>query len=254
MKKVMLTLAALAVATGAHASVNLVQNGGFESTSPAGVGRQVNALGYSVADWSAPAIPGSYVFIFIPGPGVSGTTADTTGSPSLSHGPVILWGPGSGSANGLTLSPDGGNFLGSDPQFDNGAITQTINGLVVGKEYKLSFDWAGAQQVNHNGVTSEGWDFSLGASTGTTGLLTDPSHGFTGWQTESDTFTATSTSEVLSFLAIGTPSASVPPFALLDGVSLTAVPEPATWAMMLVGFAGLGSVLRSRRKQAPSLA
>jgi hypothetical protein len=33
-----------------------------------------------------------------------------------------------------------------------------------------------------------------------------------------------------------------------------AVPEPATWAMMLVGFGGLGAALRSRRKQVVSLA
>ena len=31
-------------------------------------------------------------------------------------------------------------------------------------------------------------------------------------------------------------------------VSFTAVPEPATWAMMLVGFGGLGVAIRSRRK------
>jgi hypothetical protein len=30
--------------------------------------------------------------------------------------------------------------------------------------------------------------------------------------------------------------------------SVTAVPEPATWAMMLVGFGGLGAAMRSRRK------
>jgi hypothetical protein len=32
------------------------------------------------------------------------------------------------------------------------------------------------------------------------------------------------------------------------GVSFDAVPEPATWAMMLVGFGGLGAAMRSRRK------
>jgi hypothetical protein len=33
-----------------------------------------------------------------------------------------------------------------------------------------------------------------------------------------------------------------------------AVPEPATWAMLLLGFFGLGSMLRSRRKQGSMLA
>lgn len=40
----------------------------------------------------------------------------------------------------------------------------------------------------------------------------------------------------------------------LDGLS-SAVPEPSTWAMMLLGFFGLGSMVRaSRRKQAGVLA
>jgi hypothetical protein len=38
------------------------------------------------------------------------------------------------------------------------------------------------------------------------------------------------------------------PYALTS-ISVTAVPEPATWAMMLVGFGMIGFGLRSRRKQ-----
>ena len=37
-------------------------------------------------------------------------------------------------------------------------------------------------------------------------------------------------------------------------VGTGAVPEPATWAMMLVGFGGLGVAMRSRRKQAAATA
>ena len=61
-------------------------------------------------------------------------------------------------------------------------------------------------------------------------------------------FTAGATSEMLSFLAVGTPANNLPPFALLDGVTLTAVPEPSTWAMMLVGFSGLGYAAYRRRR------
>ena len=35
---------------------------------------------------------------------------------------------------------------------------------------------------------------------------------------------------------------------LISNLSVAAVPEPATWAMMLMGFFGMGSLLRSRRK------
>lgn len=37
-------------------------------------------------------------------------------------------------------------------------------------------------------------------------------------------------------------------------VNTSAVPEPATWAMMLVGFGGLGAVMRTRRKMSAAVA
>ena len=40
----------------------------------------------------------------------------------------------------------------------------------------------------------------------------------------------------------------------IDDISLTAVPEPSTWAMMILGFAGVGFLAHRRRKQALQLA
>ncbi len=36
----------------------------------------------------------------------------------------------------------------------------------------------------------------------------------------------------------------------IDQVSITAVPEPGTWTLMIGGFGGLGSVMRGRRRLA----
>jgi hypothetical protein len=38
---------------------------------------------------------------------------------------------------------------------------------------------------------------------------------------------------------LGADTSNGPPFSLLDNVSLTAVPEPSSWARLLIGFAGL---------------
>jgi len=241
-------LAGLAFSASAQAA-EFVQNGGFESELlPISSEFGSRFPTEQVTNW----FTNGYNFVFRPGPGVSGTTADTTGAVNEvlpKTAPILkLWGPGDGSANGLTLSPAGGNFVAAEPQFHPGAISQVINGLVAGRTYDLSFWWAGAQQFGFTGATFEGWDVSLGAIHQLTGNIPNASHGFTGWRLANMTFKATGPTETLSFLATGGPRAAVPPFALLDGVSLTGgAPEPATWAMILVGFGGIGAMVRRRR-------
>ena len=246
--------AGLLLASSASAAVNLVQNGGFElttgSTTGGMLGDTVNATFWNVPNPLNP-VDASYDWLFTPAAGTSGTNADTTGVFSTQNGILKLDGPGDGYSNGLTLSQDGGNFIGIDPAYRNGGpITQTITGLVAGIDYTLKFDWAAAQQFNFPGGTFSGWNVTLGGSpVQTTGFASIGQGGFSGWNQATMVFHATSSTEVLSFLAIGGPDSTQPPFALLDGVSLTGVPEPTTWALMIMGFGGIGAMVRNRRRQ-----
>jgi hypothetical protein len=237
-----------ALCTPAYAG-NLVSNGGFDINTGNG---EVD-VNTTVSNWTVPgAAFQKYTFVWNAGVGVSGTTADTTGALGT-DGIVRLWGPGSGSANGLTLSPNGGAFIGADGAFQDEPIQQTITGLVAGARYAVTFDWAAAQQAGFDGLTSSGWDVSLGAQTLATGNLPIGNHGFSGWTTSTFDFFATGSTETLSFLSTGTGGAAEPPFSLLDGVSLTPVPEPSTWAMMALGFIGLAYAGFRRRRVATSI-
>jgi hypothetical protein len=221
-------------------AANLVQNGGFEQLLQPGVAAQFGTdyPSQQLTDWSAQG----YNFVFTPG------SADTSGAVGV-YGALYLWGPNNGSANGLpATSPDGGNYLAFDGAFAQGPISQTINGLTPGKSVSVSFWWGGAQQFGYDSATTEQFQVTLGSDVQFTPVLNNANHGFTGWQRETLKFVPTSASEALSFLAIGTPG-GVPPFSLLDGVSVSDAPEPAAFALLGIGLAGLGGLVRVRRRQ-----
>lgn len=231
------------VSLPAQAAVNLVVNGGFEAETINNVagsvssefGNRYNNGSVQLTGWTT----NGYSLVFTP------NTADTSGA-ATEFGTLQLWGPNSGSANGLTgTSPTGGNFVASDGAYGTAPITQTIGGLTVGAQYQLSFYWAAAQQKGWDGTTTENWTVSFGNQSYTTATVTNASHGFVPWQQQVYSFTASAVSQTLSFLAAGTPSGT-PPFSLLDGVVLTAAPEPASWLLMLVGLGGLGVLMRRR--------
>jgi hypothetical protein len=64
------------------------------------------------------------------------------------------------------------------------------------------------------------------------------------WAWKSFSFTADGTNELLTFASTDKDS----PYGAV--VASVAVPEPATWAMMLIGFGGLGAALRMNRRRA----
>jgi len=230
-------LLAASVWNVAHA-VPVIVNGDFEQTSLT-ASTQMNTT--NVTGWST----SGYNFLFFPG------TATTTGAASVSYGQFYLQGNlPSGASNGFpATSPSLGNFVGADGDFSVGAITQTITGLTVGIQYAVSFYWGAAQQKGsgYTSATTEQWKVTLGSELHSTPIINNPSQGFTGWLSQSLTYTATSTSEVLSFLAAGTPSGA-PPFSLLDGVSITAVAEPASWMTLVAAVLSIIGVAHLRRR------
>ncbi len=123
-----------------------------------------------------------------------------------------------------------------------GAIQQTFD-TIAGATYNVRF-WIAGNPNNPDAkvVTTVASGGLPMMSTFTTGGTRSQMN----WQEQSYAFTAGSTTTTLAFFS-GNDTASGP---ALDNVSVTAVPEPATWAMMLVGFGAIGGTMRRRSTQA----
>lgn len=226
-------LIALSLGTAAHAAP-LVTNGDFSATTY-GSNNQFGTGygGQGVTGWQG---NGGYNLYFTnPAAAVS-----TSANSQYGGGGERLW--------AATASPTGGAFVALDGDANvRGGISQTITGLVQGQSYALTFSWAAGQLQSRTGATTEQLQASLGGQSFSTPIVSNPTQGFTGWFTDTFTYTATATSEVLSFLSIGTPT-GLPPIAVLDGVSLTAVPEPTTIALLALPLLAASLVWRRRQQ------
>jgi hypothetical protein len=152
---------------------------------------------------------------------------------------------GTFSSSAGNLAKEGNQYLDLVGQANGGTISQSF-ATVVGQVYALNF-W-----YSHNlfaGLSAAEARLSAGNLSDNI-RHTGGNNGNLAWQFYSNSFTATSASTTLTFVnTVGGQNEGV----LLDAVSVMAVPEPSTWAMLILGFGLLGAGMR-RRSQANAFA
>jgi choice-of-anchor C domain-containing protein len=173
------------------------------------------------------------------------------GFATLAAGSTSLtgWSIGGGGIDyiGSYWAPAGGTHSIDLNALTAGSIFQTIS-TVVGQAYEVSFDLAG----NPDGAPVV--KLAIADATGLPGAAylfdtTGKTKTNMGWTQLTYDFTADSTSTTLTFSNSNQTGFKTPYGAALDNISISAVPEPATWAVMLIGFGGLGAAMRSRRSR-----
>ncbi len=127
--------------------------------------------------------------------------------------------------------------------------TQTISGLTVGTKYSVTFLMA-SEFTARDAVR-----LTVGGDPGV--VFTAPAYGggsafWDTWVSQRYDFIASATSTLLQFDTIGL---NVTGYDVgVDKISLEAlsgsVPEPTTWALMILGFGAVGMAARNRRRAA----
>jgi hypothetical protein len=215
MRKSVFTLAAaatLSVASSAQATINLLVNPGFENgVAPGGSTTLAAGDTTSITGWRVVGGGVNYV--------------DNS-----------VWAPAAGNRSIELLSNGGG-------------IVQRVYGFVPGKLYVVRFNVSAdpfntslvpkavsyTVSVTGGAALNSIYTYNPGVNTSTTMAYSQQAY----------TFVASSTFQDLQFRAGGRNGAFGP---VIDSVSVSLIPEPSTWAMLILGF-GLVGVASRRRKQ-----
>jgi hypothetical protein len=181
--------------------------------------------------------------------GVDGLTGWTTAGSGITPG-IGITVLTTGGTNTTGYGDNVSNYDGTHAAFfvDDVAtesLFQTVH-LVGGTKYSFSY----ALFATGSGAGNP-FSFSLyNTVSGTT--LTNASVPVGQWTKYDYMFTAAATDDyLLQFLFTSgpTPAKDV----LLDGVAITAVPEASTWAMMILGFFGVGFMAYRRKGNQPAV-
>jgi PEP-CTERM motif len=182
----------------------------------------------SDGDFSNPNQGGGYT---IYSPGINGWTSTIGDGVEIGYSP--LYGLPTENAGGQNLELNANTY---------GTDSYTVSGLKVGATYDLSWDYGGRTSGGPSSATVSFGGVVLANDTDSIGTWT-----YNWFQV-----VATSTTEdlVLTAAATGAPSYGNE----FTNFSLSAVPEPSTWAMMGLGFAGLAFAGYRARRTAISIA
>lgn len=169
-------------------------------------------------------------------------TSPPTNIPGWTATPDVNVVNGTFSSSAGNLAKEGNQYLDLVGQANGGTISQTF-ATVIGQVYALNF-W-----YSHNlfaGLPTASARLSA-ASLSDSITHAGGNNGNRAWQYYSNSFTANSASTTLTFVnTVGGQNEGV----LLDAVSVMAVPEPSTWAMLILGFGVLGAGMRRRGQPA----
>jgi hypothetical protein len=178
-----------------------------------------------------------------------GLSVTATGHAGLLGGPINLFGKNDGGDEngvGIASDPTGDHEIWGDP-LDGSAIVLDVSDLLAHNVTEAQF---------FMGSTTNGEQWTVWESCGATCWVT---YNFVGsdegvWHDLPDW----GSSSLYAFTAGNIFDNSRASNVLLGGLSLTqSVPEPATWAMMLLGFGAMGVAFRRRRRtslQLPQIA
>ena len=243
----------------------------YSGTAPKASFSSVNPTG-----WTANPTVGGIASTFIAHPCGSGCVPGSSQDQSAAnpvYSPTTYANPTDLTPSVFTSALSNYVMANGNAATDSGFSTSLTN-LTVGQTYELTFYQGASMLVGYSLPSNDQWIVSLGtsglqvqavgggpctnavtctyfnsdphASTVASPLMNVSAENGAGWEQVMMYLTADSTSEKLSFLAWGNngETYNVPPVLFLTGIDAD-LPEPSTWAMLIVGFLGIGGLALS---------